>query len=425
MLGGRFEIEAVVHRSSMSTVYRAQHRPLHGPVAIKQVSVQHLCATDKAEAQRWLAREAGLLSFLDHPMLPKLVAAFSEGDEHYVVVPFFAGKTLKELVVQSGPLHPISACRWTSALVDLLIYLHGQDPPILHRDIKPDNLLITAAGSLIALDLGIARPRAPGVPVTAIGTPGYAAPEQYQGLADERTDLYGLGATLHHMLTGYDADRERPFCHPPIRQLNPRVGPAMEALVAQLLCLVPDQRPSSAEEVRDDLKLFERFHVGLLGEVYYRWYARRQLMRTLPLALVSLGAAALADVAGTGSWDWLRYVVGWPIMVFVACLAMVVAALALQIPRAAAAAVRAGTAPTPRLRLSRAGRVMIFCLGILYLFALSDTARWITEPAVFVLPAAVIGAGWCISEMQSERALRRVRSAMHVPATGDGRTRVR
>jgi serine/threonine protein kinase len=88
---------------------------------------------------------------------------------------------------------------------------------------------------------------------TAIGTPGYAPPEQYQGLADERSDLYALGATLHYMLTGYDAEHEAPFRHPPIRQLNPAISPATEKVVTNLLQVAPDRLPPIASAVRRQL----------------------------------------------------------------------------------------------------------------------------------------------------------------------------
>jgi len=265
VIAGRFEIVSVEHRSEMSTIFRAKdHANRADVVAVKQVCVAGLTEHERAEAQAWLAREAGLLSSLTNSHLPELLAAFSEGDNHYVVMPYIAGETLKERVRRVGPLPEHQVVRWANDLTDVLACLHGQRPPVIHRDLKPDNILVRTsvsalqlglgkASSLILLDLGVARPLARGCVGTAIGTPGYAPPEQYQGLADERSDLYALGATLHYLLTAYDAEYELPFRHPLVRQLNPAVTPAMERLIASLLELAPDRRPASVKAVRRKL----------------------------------------------------------------------------------------------------------------------------------------------------------------------------
>jgi len=212
LLAGRFRIGSVIHHSTMSTIYRALDLSQQfGVVAIKQVSVAGMPPAEQAEARGWLAREAGLLSSLNDSHLPKLISAFSEGDLHYVVMPYLAGESLKERVRSSGPLPEEDAVALARDMTDALAYLHGQDPPIVHRDLKPDNVLNSPDGHELLLDFGVARPLRRGQVGTAIGTPGYAAPEQYQGFADERSDLYALGATLHYMLTGYDAELEPPF----------------------------------------------------------------------------------------------------------------------------------------------------------------------------------------------------------------------
>jgi hypothetical protein len=160
-------------------------------------------------------------------------------------------------VEQKGPLPELDALKLARELTDVLAYLHSQEPPIIHRDLKPANILIRPDGHVTLLDLGVARALAPGTVGTAIGTPGYAPPEQYQGLADERSDLYGLGATMHYMLTGYDAEHEAPFRHPTIRQLNSALHPEIDRLVAVLLRLAPGDRPSDARTVGRDLAAVE------------------------------------------------------------------------------------------------------------------------------------------------------------------------
>jgi len=246
VVGGRFRLRSVEHRSGMSTVYLAADERSGGTaVALKEFSAAGLPPEERGEALVWLTREAGLLSTLDHPRLPRLLAAFSEGDRHYLAMPFLHGQTLEELVQRKGPQDEAQVLRWGAQLAHLLRYLHTQDPPVIHRDLKPANVLLKPDGSLVLLDLGVARTveRAPG---TAIGTPGYAPPEQYQGLADEASDLYALGATMHRLLTGYDPEKGEPFRQPPVRDLVPAVNKDTAALVTQLLQLAPADRPSGA-----------------------------------------------------------------------------------------------------------------------------------------------------------------------------------
>ena len=299
VVGGRFEIDRLLHRSGMSTVYRArirgQRRPL---VAIKQFAVGTLPPEEQEEALRWLAREAGLLSSLRHPRLPELLAAFSEGDNHYIVMPYLQGETMKELVERGGPLGEAEVLRWAAMLADVLAFLHGQDPPVIHRDLKPENILILSGRQLMLLDLGVARRLARGLPSTAIGTPGYAPPEQYQGLADERSDLYALGATLHFMLTGYDAEHEAPFRHPPLASLRPALDPALESIVERLLRLPPQERPFGALVVGNELAGVidrpTRLYVRAMYDRALRYYLSTG---TGLLALFAILAVVSADAA--------------------------------------------------------------------------------------------------------------------------------
>ena len=308
VLGGRFRIDAVTHRSGMSTLYRATDlREQLGTVAVKQVSVAGLSPEEQQESRSWLAREAGLLSSLKNPHLPELLAAFSEGDEHFVVMPFLEGRTVKELVASEGPLREDYVVRWACVLADILAFLHGQDPPIVHRDLKPDNILILPNMKLMLLDLGVARPLQRGVAGTAIGTPGYAPPEQYQGLADERSDLYALGATVYYMLTGYDAEREPPFRHPSLRSLEPEINPRLEQLVGALLQVVPEQRPQDAATVSKQFALVDLVALGVASGLYGR--ALKSYLIAGACLFAFLGFVSLPGFSGMSTiWGLLPWI---------------------------------------------------------------------------------------------------------------------
>lgn len=294
VVGGRFEVDAVAHRSDMSTVYRAMDLRNPGSVvALKESHTAGLAATERAESLAWLAREAALLSTLSHPGLPRLLAAFSEGDRHYVAMPFLTGETLEERVEREGTQPEALVLAWGRELVGLLSHLHGQDPPVIHRDLKPANILLRPDGSLVLLDLGVAHQVARDghgvVPGTAVGTPGYAAPEQYQGLADERSDLYSLGATLHRLLTAYQPDDEAPFRHPPLRDLAPEAGLETQALLSALLELAPEQRAASAPAALAVLDAAIRGSSRRAYRPLLRMYA--EVLALLPTGLALSGLA--------------------------------------------------------------------------------------------------------------------------------------
>jgi hypothetical protein len=322
-VGGRFRVQSIAHRSGMSTVYRAEDMRNQGvQVALKEFNASTLPPDERDEALSWLAREAGLLSTLAHPRLPRLIAAFSEGDRHYVVMPFLQGGTLEELIQRKGPQPESLTLGWAYTLAQLLHYLHTQDPPVVHRDLKPANVLVGHDGTLTLLDLGVARPVGRGLIGTAVGTPGYAPPEQYHGVADERSDLYALGATLHRALTGYDVEHETPFRQPPVRALNPRVSAVTASLVGELLRVAPSCRPSSAHVVaagiaatlRDDylrplMRMYQQMLLWLLlavvaGYVIYQ--------RTIGMLVVHVSDSAIPQPlrgdAGPGLSPGFSYV---------------------------------------------------------------------------------------------------------------------
>src|SRR4029077_11353220 len=131
-------------------------------------------------------------------------------------------------------------------ILDVLPFLHNQTPPLIYRDFKPGNIMIDRQDRAMLIDFGIARFLPPGGRGTQIGSVGYAPPEQYLGKLEPRSDLYSLGATMHHLLTGRDPQLEPPFSFPPVRQLAPAVSVDTERVVMWALERDADKRPASA-----------------------------------------------------------------------------------------------------------------------------------------------------------------------------------
>ena len=304
VIGGRYRIGELLHQGPMSTVYRVVDAAKGSLVVLKELNLSALPPSERAEALGWFLREAHLLSTIRHRALPRLHASFSEGDRHYLVMEEIPGHSL-ELHGRPGSLPEDQVLRWAIELATVLHFLHSQPEPIVYRDLKPGNVLEHAqTGSLVLVDFGVARRATPGHVGTAVGTPGYAAPEQYQGLADARSDLYALGATMHQLLTGYDAEREQPFRHPPVRALRPSVGSATAAIVDRALSLEPDRRYGSARLMRTALrKALKRTpdRRYAMTATLYLWTSLQPLI-VVPSALLFLYGVALP--LHVGLWTW-------------------------------------------------------------------------------------------------------------------------
>ena len=204
VLQGRYRIVHQLGQGGMGAVYEAIDQRLDTTVALKET----LFADERLRKQ--FEREARLLARLHHPALPRVSDHFSEGDGQFLVMQFIPGDDLSEMMTRKhGPFPANQVLTWADQLLDALDYLHTQDPQIVHRDIKPQNLKLTARGQIILLDFGLAKGQAGEISrITTTAsifgyTPNYAPLEQIQGLGtDARSDLYSLGATIYHLMTG-------------------------------------------------------------------------------------------------------------------------------------------------------------------------------------------------------------------------------
>ena len=245
----------------MGAVYEAVDQRLDTTVALKET----LFADERLRKQ--FEREARLLARLHHPALPRVSDHFSEGDGQFLVMQYIPGDDLSEKMDRKrGPFPPDQVLTWADQLLDALDYLHTQDPQIVHRDIKPQNLKLTPRGQIILLDFGLAKGQAGEISrVTTSAsifgyTPNYAPLEQIQGLGtDARSDLYSLGATLYHLMTGVKPPdaltraaavvNGQPDPLVPASVANPSVSPAIDQFLAKAMAQNRDQRYSSADNM--------------------------------------------------------------------------------------------------------------------------------------------------------------------------------
>lgn len=256
-LSGRYEILEVVGRGGMGTVYRARDNRLDTTVAVKEMIERDIPLDEREAAVRQFEREAKLLGQLSHPNLPRVTDFFVEADHCYLIMEFVVGRTLDSLLRANPgqPLPLLDVLNWGIALADVLAYLHSQEPPVVFRDLKPANIMLQADGTLKLIDFGIARRFQAGLTKDTLlyGSPGYSPPEQYgRGQTDPRSDLYALGASLHHMVTGRDP-APTPFKYPLIRSINPDLPPQLEAFLARCVEMEEELRCQSAAEAREAL----------------------------------------------------------------------------------------------------------------------------------------------------------------------------
>ncbi len=271
ILKQRYVVLAQVGRGGFGTVYRAADTQFgNRPVAIKEMSQSSINRQKLLEATASFKREALMLASLTHPNLPRIYEQFTDTGRSYLVMDFIEGKTLEDHLAALGKMLLPSTKTLTIGLqlCDVLSYLHSRRPPIIFRDLKPANIMLTLAGHIYLIDFGIARHFKPGKTkdTTALGSTGYAAPEQYgKAQTTVRADIYSLGATLHQLITGHDP-AATPFTFPAISFHNQPTLSGLDTLIANMVSVDSSKRPASILLVKQELQRIAIQHQ--IGQTY-------------------------------------------------------------------------------------------------------------------------------------------------------------
>jgi serine/threonine-protein kinase len=255
MLFNRYLIVRKIGHGGMAAVYLVSDTHLAGKLwAVKEMSDAAITnPTEKHQAAVMFRQEMEILTRLHHRNIPHVVDTFTEGGKHFMVMEYVDGMTLEEYMERQGgrPFPEAQVRAWFHQLCSVLDYLHAQNLPIIFRDVKPDNIMVDRKGTIKLIDFGIARVFSPhkAHDTQSFGTAGYAAPEQYgQGQTDARSDVYGLGATLYRLLTGYDPTLT-PMTLPPLEQFSVRISPDMREVIRRALEHDPARRWQSVREM--------------------------------------------------------------------------------------------------------------------------------------------------------------------------------
>ena len=256
----KYELKNRIGEGGGGVVYLAWDRHLECMVAIKEEKLP----PERSDLSL-LKKEMELLRSLKHPMLPAVLDYFST-DNSYLVMEYIEGESLHNYIKKEERIPEKTACEWALQLLDLLSYLHAQKPAVIYRDLKPENIIICPDSKLRVVDFGSAfyMNYNGNKQENLAGTFGYAAPEQLDDSgqrsdkADERSDIYTFGATLYHMLTGFNPSLP-PYGIRPLRCMNPEPTVGIERIVLKCTEKEPSKRYQSVEEIKRDLQLIKYY----------------------------------------------------------------------------------------------------------------------------------------------------------------------
>ena len=261
VIDDKYEILKLVGQGGMSKVYLAMDKRLNKQWAVKEIEKRAKDRNNEIVIQSAIA-EANLIKQLDHPAIVRIVDIIDNGNVIYIIEDYIEGETLGTILENNGAQPQELVIEWAMQICEALEYLHTRKPPIIYRDMKPANVMLKPDGNIKVIDFGIAREYKDQslADTVSLGTKGYAAPEQFggKGQTDARTDIYCLGVTLYHLLTGQNPC-EPPYEIYPIRHWNPQLSAGLEAIIQKCTQLNPDDRYQSCAELLYALHHYEEY----------------------------------------------------------------------------------------------------------------------------------------------------------------------
>jgi predicted Ser/Thr protein kinase len=259
--GGQLKVVKQLAFGGLSAIYLAQRNEVDMVVLKEAVVPASSDAQTKAKAEQMFNREAALLVKLDHPQVARVLDHFVDDGRNYLMLEYINGQDLREYVKQNGPQSEKVVLHWALQIADILVYLHRRTPPIIHRDLTPDNLVLKNDGTVRLIDFGAANQFVGTATGTLVGKQAYIAPEQLRGKADLQSDLYSFGGTLHYLLTGKDPI---PLMVSQPRELFSDISPELDKLIFELTSFEKSTRVASAQDALDRLRAIEGSIMPLL-----------------------------------------------------------------------------------------------------------------------------------------------------------------
>lgn len=295
VIDGKYEVLREIGRGGMSVVYLAMDTHLNKQWAVKEIRKKGSGKNDEIVVNSLLA-EANMMKRLDHPALPRIVDIIDNGITIYVVMDYIEGESLDKILLEYGAQPEEKVINWAMQIADALSYLHAQKPPIIYRDMKPANVMLKPEGNIKIIDFGIAREYKEQnlADTTVLGTKGYAPPEQYSGQTDPRSDIFALGMTMHHLLTGVDPRNGEAYAS--VRQWNPELTEGIEIIIDKCVQPASENRYQSCADLIYDLE-----HPELITRGFKRKQKRRlaSFLVAAILSVVMLISGVACNLAAT------------------------------------------------------------------------------------------------------------------------------
>jgi serine/threonine-protein kinase len=269
LIDERYEVLSEIGAGGMSRVYLALDQRLNKTWAVKQVNMQGAVNNELVESG--LATEINILRRLRNPHLPTIADVFEFEDSRVIIMDYVEGRSLGEFIEETGGQPQESVIDWAKQLCEVLDYMHNQPKPLIYRDMKPDNVMLDPAGNIVLIDFGTVREIVDPTKThdtTSLGTRDYAAPEQMagdKGQSDARTDLFALGSTIYHLITGRKPRSEPPFEMIPIREWDPNLSSGLEYIIQKCTMSKPEDRYQTAMELMYDLEHYEELDTDFVN----------------------------------------------------------------------------------------------------------------------------------------------------------------
>ena len=292
LVDGKYKILNKVGQGGMSVVYLAMNEKANKQWAVKEVRKDGI--KDFEVVKQGLVAETDILKRLSHPNLPSIIDVIDTDESFIIIMDYIQGNSLNKALDEFGAQPQENVIAWAKQLCDVLGYLHTRTPAIIYRDMKPANIMLKPDGNVTLIDFGTAREYKEKnlADTTCLGTVGYAAPEQFGGMGqtDARTDIYCLGATLYHLVTGKNPC-EPPYEIKPIREVNPSLSSGFERIILKCTQRDPNDRYQSAAELMYALEHYEE-----IDDIY-----RRKQTKKLKTFLASATLAAVFGLTSIGA----------------------------------------------------------------------------------------------------------------------------
>lgn len=302
VVDGKYKILNKVGQGGMSIVYLAMNERANKQWAIKEIRKDGVSNYEVVKQN--LIAETDILKRLNHPNLPSIIDVIDCDDTFLIVMDYIEGKPLSEALKNEGAQPQEKVIEWAKQICDVLGYLHSRKPPIIYRDMKPSNVMLKPDGNIMIIDFGTAREykSASIADTTCLGTQGYAAPEQFggHGQTDARTDIYCLGATLYHLITGHNPCLP-PYEMYPIRQWNPNLSSGLEEIIWKCIQKNPNDRYQSCAELMYALEHYKELDLEYKRVQDKKWKTFLAVSAVAVVSLISSVGFKTAEVKTTSN----------------------------------------------------------------------------------------------------------------------------